>query len=333
MKKTVSVILLVCMVFALAACGGAKEADYKLGMGVSVSTDSSDTLNAQVDATAAAVVLDADGKIVACRIDCAQSKMDVTDGAVDTAKTFKTKMELGDDYGMVAYSDAVAEWDAQAMAFESYVIGKTGAEVGGMETVVNEGGHNVTTDETLYASCSISISAFIDAVVKACADEKGASFKSAGEFTLGIAAITAADESTAATADAEGVVKMYTEFGAVVKSADGKILASLTDAIQPQIGINDAGEITTVTFKGTKRELGADYGMVAYGNAVAEWDAQAKAFADYTVGKTADEVRSIETVVNDEGHSVTTDETLLATCTMSIAGMMNVIAQAADYAR
>ena len=333
MKKTVSIILLACMIFALAACGAPKEADYKLGMGVSVSTASSDTLKAQVDATAAAVVLDAAGKIVACRIDCAQSKMDVTDGAVDTAATFKSKMELGDDYGMVAYSDAVNEWDAQAMAFETYCVGKTAAEVAGMETVINDEGHAVTTDEALYASCSISIDAFMDAVARACADEKGASFKSAGDFTLGIAAITTAAESTPATDAEEGVVKMYTEFGAAVKGADGKIIAAVTDAIQPQININKAGEITSVTYKGTKMELGADYGMVAYGNAIAEWDAQAKAFADYCAGKTADEVRGLETIVNEEGHSITTDEALLAACTMSISGMMNVIAQAADYAR
>ena len=73
--------------------------------------------------------------------------------------------------------------------------------------------------------------------------------------------------------------------------------------------------------------------MVAHGNAIAEWDAQAQAFADYTVGKTADEVKGIETAVNDSGHNVTTDETLLASCTMDISGMIAVIAQAATYAR
>ncbi|MEI3062436.1 MAG: hypothetical protein V8S72_05625 [Oscillospiraceae bacterium] len=73
--------------------------------------------------------------------------------------------------------------------------------------------------------------------------------------------------------------------------------------------------------------------MVAYGNAIAEWDAQAQAFANYTVGKTADEVRAIETTQNDDGYSVTADETLYASCTMQITGMMAVLAQAADYAR
>ena len=70
----------------------ATEAEYKLGMGISVSMASSAENNAQVDATVATVVLDAEGKIVSCRIDVAQNKMDVTDGAVDTAKEFNERL-------------------------------------------------------------------------------------------------------------------------------------------------------------------------------------------------------------------------------------------------
>lgn len=332
MKKVIAIVLLACMALSFAACG-ASQAEYKLGMGVVVDTASSAANNAQVDSTFAAVVLDKDNKIVACRLDCAQNKMDVTDGAVDTAKEFLTKMELGDNYNMVAYSNATIEWYDQAKNFEAYVIGKTADEVAKIETTVNEEGHNVAVDEKLYAGCSISIEDFIGAVVKACSDEKGASFKAGKDFTLGVAAKSEASESVAADAENDGVVKMYSEFGAAVIGTDGKILAALTDATQPQIAITAAGEIGDITFKGTKRELGADYNMVAYGNAIAEWDAQAKAFADYTVGKTAAEVLAIETVVNEEGHDVSVDETLLASCTMSIGGMKAVIAQAAEYAR
>ncbi len=330
MKKIVAFLLLACMMLSLAACGSSGS-EYKLGMGVDLSTDSSKENNAQVDATVAAVVTDKDGKIVACRLDVAQSKMDVTGGAVDAAKTFQTKMELGDDYGMVAYGNAIAEWYDQAKAFESYVVGKTAAEVEGIETVLNETGHNVATDEALLAGCTMDITAFKAAVVKACNDEKGATF-TGKDFTLGVAAITAADESTAATDSDDAEVKMYTEYAAAVVGKDGKILAALTDATQPKITADKNGQITGADFKGTKRELGADYGMVAYGSAIAEWDAQAKAFADYTVGKTAAEVAGIETVESN-GHNVTTDETLYASCTMDISGMIAVIALAANYAR
>ena len=331
MKKFVAFVLAACMLFTMSAMAES-TAEYKLGMGVSVSTNSTKDGHAQVDATVATVVLDADGKIVACRLDCAQNKMDVEDGEVNTEATFETKRELRERYNMVAFSDATREWFEQAEAFEAYVVGKTADEVENMETKEHNG-HNVTVDDTLFASCSIDITAFKAAIVKACRDEKGQTFTAAGSFTLGLAAISDASESTSVTDDEDAVVKMYTEFGATVVGEDGKIIAAITDMIQPQIKMDEDGKVTDIVFKGTKRELGADYGMVAYGNAIAEWDAQAQAFANYTVGKTAEEVAAIETKVNDHGYSVPADETLLASCTMQVTGMMAVLALAATYAR
>ena len=93
------------------------------------------------------------------------------------------------------------------------------------------------------------------------------------------------------------------------------------------------GAVDTAKTFLTKRELGEDYNMVKYSDATLEWYQQAENFEAYCVGKTADEVRAIETTQNDDGYSVTADETLYASCTMQITGMMAVLAQAADYAR
>ena len=166
MKKIIAIALLLCMVLVMGAWT-ADGGEYKLGMGVVVSTNSSKTNNAQVDATVAAVVVDKDGKIVACRIDCAQSKMDVTDGEVDTAKEFLSKVELKEDYNMVKFSDATLEWYEQAANFEQYAAGKTAEELKGAELQVNEEGHNVFVDEALRASVSISVDGLIDVLVKA----------------------------------------------------------------------------------------------------------------------------------------------------------------------
>lgn len=332
MKKIIAIMLAAMSLLSLAACG-AKEADYKLGLGVELSTASSAENNAQVDATVAAVILDANGKIVQCRIDVAQNKMDVTGGAVDTTKTFQTKMELGDAYGMVAYGGAIAEWDDQAKAFEAYVVGKTAAEVKAIATTTNDHGYTVPADEALKAGCTMQITDFITAVAKACEDKAAVAFKAGEGFKLGVAAISEASESTAATADADGVAKLYSEFGAAVVGADGKILAALNDATQPKISVSTAGAITGADYKGTKRELGDAYGMVAYGAAIAEWDAQSAAFSAFCAGKTASEVRGIQTKTNDHGYAVPADETLYASCTIQVTGMMEVIARAADYAR
>ena len=327
-KKILAVVLSLCMLTALVACGGAKEADYKLGMGVVVNMDSSADEKAQVDATVAAVVTDKDGKIVSCRIDVAQNKMTVTDGEVDTEAAFKTKMELGSEYGMAGnqYSTdnngdgKVLEWDEQAKAFEEYVIGKTAADIEAM-TTQEVNGHQISTDEDLLAAgCTIQIGDFRDAVVKACNDEQGMEFKAAEGFTLGVAAKTSADSSTAATDDEDGVVKMYTDFAAAVV-ADGKIVDT--------------------AFKATKRELKEDYGMAGnqYSSdnngdgVVLEWYEQSAAFSAYVVGKTADEVTNMETQ-EAEGHTIAADEELLkAGCTIQITGICAVMGQAANNAR
>ena len=353
MKKILAMLLCICMVVSLAACGskGATqptEAEYKLGMGVVTNMGSSSEGNAQVDATVAAVVTDADGKIVSCRIDVAQNKMNVTDGLVDPSKTFQTKMELGADYGMASnpYSadnngdGKVLEWNEQAMAFESYVVGKTVDEIDGM-TTQEVNGHQISTDDALLsAGCTIQINDLKTAVVKACRDEQAVSFKSGPEFTVGVAAKTTAADSSEASAEADGVVKMYTDFAATVV-ADGKIVAALNDAIQPVITIGLNGEILDTAFKGTKRELKGDYGMGGNPYAsdnngdgkVLEWYEQSAAFSAYVVGKTADEVAGLQTQTL-EGHEVSADDALLsAGRTIQITSMRDVMARAAANAR
>ena len=308
MKKLIAMIMVLCMMFTMVACGGGEAAPeaaaYKLGMGVELKTTSSKTEQAQVDATVATVVTDAEGKIVVCRIDCAQSKMAVVGGAVEADKTFKTKMELGDDYGMVAYGAAMAEWDAQTKAFEEYVVGKTAAEVEALETVLNETGHNVSTDEALLAGCTMDIVDFKAAVVKACNDEKGMAFETADAFTLGLAAVT--------------------------------------DAVQPKIAVNTLGDIVEKSFVATKRELKEGYNMAKFGASmdnngdgkVLEWYVQADAFVKHVVGMSGAEVNAMATKTLDNGYVISADDALLtAGCTIQITGIKAVVAQSATNAR
>ncbi len=348
MKKFIAIVMCVCTLLAIVACNTtAKEADYKLGMGVVVSMDSSKTGNAQVDATVATVITDADGKIVACRIDVAQNKMDVADGAVDAAKKFETKMELGGRYGMAGKVDnnddgVMLEWDAQAKAFETYVVGKTVSEVEAIKTQEAKG-HQIAVDKTLLdAGCSMDITDFIAAVVAACKDEQAMSFKAAeGSFTLGVAATTDASDSKAAAGEETGLVAMYTDFAATV-IVDGKIVAALNDAIQPKITINAAGEIVEKNYVATKRNLKENYNMSKLGASmdpnndgkVLEWYLQSEAFSKHVVGKTADEVANMGTAANSIGYQMSTDADLVAAgCTIQITSMKAVMASAAKNAR
>jgi hypothetical protein len=191
----------------------------------------------------------------------------------------------------------------------------------------------------------MQITDFITAVAKACEDEQGVSFKTDATFTLGVAATSFVDEATkAATADAAGVVAMYSDFAASVV-ADGKIIASLNDAIQPKIAIDATGATTPEEFKGTKRELKEGYNMapaVNYGpnydpnndGKVLEWYLQSEAFSKHVVGMTAAEVSAMETATNALGYQMTTNTDLLAAgCTIQITAIKAVVAKSATNAR
>ena len=115
MKKLVSVLLIAAMVFAMVACGGDTDdgdqdvagGSTKVGLGITVSLSATEATedadgNAQQDGTAAAVLLDSEGKIVKCLVDVAQNKMAFTSEGVvlDKDKDFITKKNLKEDYGM-----------------------------------------------------------------------------------------------------------------------------------------------------------------------------------------------------------------------------------------
>lgn len=148
------------------------SADDKLGIGlmttIDKSKDAADDADgvAQAYSTYAVVTFDDEGVITSCIIDASQININFSkDGKItsDLAGPFKTKNELGADYGMKAASGIGKEWNEQAAAFAEYVVGKTVDEVEGI-AVTEEGD---AADEDLLASVTVTISAFIDTIVKA----------------------------------------------------------------------------------------------------------------------------------------------------------------------
>lgn len=355
MKKFIKA--LTCLVFALLVCVTLtactkSPVDYKLGMGVEVSMASSKEAAGQVDATVAAVLLDKDGKIVSCRIDAVQNKATLADG-VYTVTNLKTKRELGDDYGMAKWGKdmdmngdgVVKEWYDQANAFENYVVGMTAEEVKNIKTSANAHGYQMATDKALLdAGCTIQITDFIAAVYKACTDEQGQTFQEQADaaLTLGVAATSFVDSGSfnVSEEDAEGSLKMYSDFAATVV-LDGKIVACLNDAIQPEVVFDKTG-VTGTNYRDTKRCLKEAYGMSTYGKdmdmngdgIVKEWFEQSAAFSKYVLGKTGEEVKNLETKANAHGYQMSTDEALLtAGCTIQITDIKAVVAKAVANAR
>ena len=320
MKKILAFLLAAVMLFALCACGSSEEKKddtktpattkapannegegdnndkaetLKFGLGVYVpnatATDATEDKagSASVDATYAAVSVDANGKIVAVAIDTMQHKISYTTTGTTAKGEFKSKYELGDAYNMVAYGGAKLEWYAQADAFESVVIGKNLAEVKAL--IAEEGKGN---DAVINAGCTIAISDFVNAIEEAYNNAKASDVTAA--HTLKIAA--SVDQSVAdATEDKAGSNELNTTIFAAAVDAEGKIVAAASDCLQVKFTFDLTGKSTFDTAAEilTKREKGDAYGMVAYGGSAKEWYAQADAFDAACIGKTAAEIAGL----------------------------------------
>ena len=185
MKKLLSVILtltLILSALAFVGCGGdptdtttttgdnnppAGNATLKLGLGVYTEVSATNATEdkagqGQATITAAAVLVDNDGKIVKAFVDCADNKVTYTaEGEAVAVSAFKTKYELGDSYNMVAYGNATQEWYKQADAFETVCIGKTPADIAGFIAEDGKGTADVQT-----AGCTILVGGFVKAAAK-----------------------------------------------------------------------------------------------------------------------------------------------------------------------
>ncbi|MDO4488538.1 MAG: hypothetical protein Q4B67_05580 [Eubacteriales bacterium] len=130
---------------------GSKDAGEKDGLTQAYTTVAAVTLNGEtitscvIDAVQAKVNFDATGKITS----------ELTDSV-------KTKVQLGDEYGMRKASAIGKEWNEQAAAFSAYVTGKTVADVNGI-AVTEEG---KATDADLTASVTVKLGAFKEIFAK-----------------------------------------------------------------------------------------------------------------------------------------------------------------------
>ncbi len=320
MKKLLVIALCVLMAVPTFMVGCDKAdvvSTVKFGAGVYTSapsvTDATEDKNGsgKLDVTAAAVTVDADGKIVACQLDTASNTVNFTaDGKSVANDGFKTKYELGTDYNMVAYGGSVKEWYEQADAFEALVVGKTLDEVKALVAEANKG-----TEEVINAGCTIMIHEFVGAIEKA-----------VGAATVEVAAdavlkVNMATEQTCedATEEKDGSNKISVYVFAAANDAEGKVVAASSDCVELAFTFDAQGVATLDTAKAvvSKKEQGTDYGMVAYGGAVKEWFEQAAAFDATCVGKTGAEIAGL---LAEDGKGVSDLQT--AGCTIYVTGFV-----------
>ena len=309
----------------------AAEGALKTGLAVvanakdSKSAAAEESGEAKYDVTMVAVLVDDNGVIQDCIIDgiAASVKFDATGAlATDIAAAPQTKNELGENYGMVAWGGAIAEWDEQAAALASFAVGKTIEELksGAIdETGKAPAGSDLATQATIY------LGGYVSAIEKAVANAQHLGAQAGDALKMA----TMASYSSSKSADAENAGNAQLDADVTVLTMNGETITScVIDSLQAKVAFDATGAVTSDVNAPvqTKNELGENYGMVAWGGAIAEWNQQAASMASYVTGKTAADVAGIAV---DEGTKPTAAD-LASSVTIAIGGFQQLITKAAQ---
>ena len=177
-------------------------------------------------------------------------------------------------------------------------------------------------DADLATSATIYLGGYVSAIEVAVAEAEHLGAQAGDELKLGIT--VSAGSSKSADAENEGLAQLDVNAVALTMK-DGVITSAQIDSLQGKVTFDATGAVTGGTdgYFATKNQLGEQYGMVAWGGAIAEWDAQAASFASYITGKTPAEVAGIAV---DE-TTKPTDADLLTSVTIKIGGLQDLIAK------
>ena len=128
----------------------------------------------QMDTSFIVVALDENDTVLAASLDVAQQKVAFDmDGKVSGETDLRTKNEKGPDYGMAGISEIGKEINEQHKAFTDWMVGKTVAEIEGMETYERDEEHTaVPAVEDLKSSVTVTVGSYLEAFTKAVANAK-----------------------------------------------------------------------------------------------------------------------------------------------------------------
>ncbi len=351
MKKTIAIMLVLTLALAVFAGCAAKdqtstgtptnnapvvgEGIVKLGLGVITSIGKSKSLDGdvlplgQVDSVIVAAAFDKDGKVVKVVIDNAQTKVNFDKDlqvTSDLTAAYKTKVELGDDYGMIRASTIKKEWYQQIAELEKWMVGKTMDEIKAMKVKQVDDAHPSVPDVAeLTSLVTITIQDYIAGLQKA---YDNAVVVNAGEAMLGLGNSIAINKSKSLDGDVLPLAQVDTVIAATLFDNDGKVVGVIIDSAQTKVAFDKDGAVTsdkTAAIK-TKVELGDDYGMARASSIKKEWHQQIAALETWMTGKTVAEIKAMK--VTDDAKP--DDAELTSSVTMTVSYYLDAVSEAFD---
>lgn len=259
--------------------------------------------------TFAVLAVDQDGKIVKLKLDAVKPETTFNKEGVITPieKDILSKVTLKEEYGMAKASPIKAELYTQLEALENYAVGKTIPEL--LATPQKDGKF---TSEELTSSVTITVSDYLKAIEKAAANLKDV----ANVDKIGLGQVTttsvkeADDEKNASFA-------VNSNLAFVAVDAEGKLVYVNFDVAQSSAGLKKDMTTTVTEEVKTKKEKGAEYGMLKASAIGKEWFEQAEALETYVLGKTVDVAAAME-LVEVNNHHVPAIEELKTSVTIGV---------------
>lgn len=280
----------------------------------------------QVDSVIIAAAFDKDGKVVKVNIDNAQTKVEYSADlqvTTDAKGEFKTKVELGDEYGMKKASSIGKEWYEQAKALGDWMVGKSIDEIKGMKTKEKDAAHPaVPVEADLTSSVTVTVQDYINGVEKAF---NNAVDVQAGGEKLGVGQSISISKSKGLDGDKTPTAQVDTTIVVGAFDKDGKVVGTIIDAAQTKIAFDKDGKVTSdkaADIK-TKNELGEAYGMKQASSIAKEWNEQVKALGDWMVGKTVADIKGMKAT-----DGVPAEADLTSSVTVNSQGYINGIDEA-----
>lgn len=294
---------------------GSSQGAWRTGLGVVTKAEATERAGT-ITTTAAAILLDADGKLVDVMLDELETSVSADGtGAVTMPSDYRTKRQKGQDYPLAEVSSIRKSWAEQADSFADYLTGKTMDEVKKLE--LDESGK--AKDADLLSGCTIVVEPYRDAILRACENAKALGAAKGDHVTLGIEAGNASSGS-AAIDDKDLMAQVDTTLAALTMDENDRVTSAVVDMTEPAMTVSADGTVNAPEDIRTKLEQGDDYGMRKASKLGKEWYEHSEGYCDYLKGKNVTEVGRIPA----DGS----DADLLALCTISTEEMHMAVLKA-----
>lgn len=354
-KLALSALILTMSLSVFTGCGSKAASGAgiaKMGMGHITSIASSKDLGVdkdgkevlptgQVDTIIVAAAFDKDGKVVKVTIDNAQTKVDYNKDLslkADIKAEGKTKVELGDNYGMIKASSIKKEWYQQIAELEKWMVGKTIEEIKGMKVVKKDDAHPSVPDVAeLKSSVTVSVEGYIAGLEEAY--KNAIEVKGAEKIGLGHKISTASSKALGTDKDGKEVLptaQVDTVMATTAFDKDGKVVATVIDNAQTKVNFGKDGKVTSNKQEApkTKVELGDGYGMIKASSIKKEWYQQIAELQKWMAGKKVDEIKGMKVVNKDASHPAVPDVAeLKSSVTVSVQDYIAAVEEGAQKAK